>query len=571
MVELFNQLNHRRKRLLSAVLASVVLLTALPVDASVAPAETKLTSQFHLNGGQGGFSVATSGEWVAFGAYLEDEVTWNTGAVFVSQRDGDSWGAPQRIVPAVQSYSMLFGFDVALDGNRLVASAHQEDAGGYDRGAAYVFEWDGTSWVEIQRLTASDGANADGFGVSVAIDDDRIIVGAHQDDDGTTNGGSAYVFDWNGTAWLETQKLTDPVPQYYGQFGRSVAVDGDRVAVGSDRADSGTSDDGAAVVFDFIEGAWVATQRVVALDGASGDNFGQSVDLAGDTLLVGAPRDDIGVCCDHGSAYVFSWNGTEWQQVQKLLGHGVSGSQFGVDVALHGERALIGAPNDHSTSPNTGRAHLFERANGAWELSSTITASDAFGQDDYGRGVALSEHTLVIGAPLDDDVGNDDGAAYVYGLDADNDDVVGWIDNCPDIANADQSDTDEDGTGDACDDDLDGDGIVNGEDNCPATPNANQEDLDGDDVGDPCDDDRDGDGVSNADEAVAGTNPDDADTDGDGLDDGAERAAGTNPHDTDSDNDGFTDGEEVDGGSDPLNPYSIPTPLGPATALPLPL
>jgi hypothetical protein len=172
-----------------------------------------------------------------------------------------------------------FGRGVSLSGDRLLIGSRNEDQLGSDAGAAYVFHRDGTSWVQQAKLLASDGASGDRFGVAVALQGDLALVGASRDDDDGFSSGSAYVFRWNGSSWVQEAKLT-------------------------------------------------------ASDGDAGDFFGDAVSLSGDRALVGAPRnDDDGA--DSGSAYVFEWNGSTWTQQAKLLASDADGSDwFGFSVAL---------------------------------------------------------------------------------------------------------------------------------------------------------------------------------------------------------------------------------------------
>ena len=116
-------------------------------------------------------------------------------------------------------------------------------------GSAYIFKRDGTSWSQQQKLTASDGAAGDDFGRSVSISGDYAIIGAYGDDDKGTNSGSAYIFKWNGTGWVQQQKLTASDGAANDWFGHSVSISGDYAIIGADDDDDKGSSSGSAYIF----------------------------------------------------------------------------------------------------------------------------------------------------------------------------------------------------------------------------------------------------------------------------------------------------------------------------------
>ena len=139
--------------------------------------------------------------------------------------------------------------------------------------------------LEQAKLTASDGAANDHFGVSVAIAGDTIVVGAYGDDDSGSDSGSAYVFTRTGTTWTEQTKLTASDGAAGDQFGTSVAITGDTIVVGADLDDTAS---GSAYVFTRTGTAWMEQAKLTASDGAAVDSFGISVAIVGDTIVVGA-------------------------------------------------------------------------------------------------------------------------------------------------------------------------------------------------------------------------------------------------------------------------------------------
>ena len=163
----------------------------------------------------------------------------------------------------------------------------------------------------MTKLTASDGAASDYFGDSVAIDGDTLVVGARYDDDNGSASGSVYVFIHSGIIWTQQAKLTASDGAADDRFGSSVAIDGDTIVVGALLNDDNGTDSGTAYVFTRSGTTWTQQAKLTASDGALDDEFGQSVAIAGDTIVVGADRDD-----DNGNrqwiAYVFTRSGTAW-------------------------------------------------------------------------------------------------------------------------------------------------------------------------------------------------------------------------------------------------------------------
>jgi hypothetical protein len=223
---------------------------------------------------------------------------------------------------------------------------------------------------------------------------------------------------------------------------------------------------------------WEQQAKLTAADGAAGDYFGQSVAVDGDTAVIGAYGDDDNDSFS-GSAYVFfrsedSEGIIKWEQQAKLTAaDGAASDIFGYSVAVDGDTAVIGAYLDDDNGSFSGSAYVFFRSgDDTWEQQAKLTADDGAAGDHFGQSVAVDGDTAVIGASGDDDKGSDSGSAYVFNLtpsdiDNDNDGVPNDQDNCPDIYNPDQTDSDYDTLGDVCDDTFDTVNVVGAlESNC---------------------------------------------------------------------------------------------------------
>ncbi len=312
-----------------------------------------------------------------------------------------------------------FGQSVAISGNTAVIGAAEDDENSTDSGSAYVFVRDTTtgSWSIDSKLKPSDGAVGDSFGDSVAISGDTTVIGAHGDDDNGPNSGSAYVFvrDPATDNWIEQPKLLAQDGAGGDRFGRSVAISGDIAVVGASRDDDNGPNSGSAYVFvrDPKLRFWQQQSKLLASDGAVGDSFGSSVAISGNTAVIGAYLDDDRGL-NSGSAYVFVQHRVtdNWSEQDKLTSKiGISDDHFGDSVAISGDTAVVGAHSNDS-----GSTFVFERdpATDNWIEQPRLTAADGAVYDEFGWSVAISGDTAVIGAHGDDDNGPNSGSAYVF-------------------------------------------------------------------------------------------------------------------------------------------------------------
>ena len=259
-----------------------------------------------------GVSVAVQGNTAVVGAYGDNHggSYADGGSAYVFVREDGIWNQTYKLTASdFTGNDEYFGRSVTIDGDVIVVGAHGEDHGpGWNQGAAYVFVRAGDVWIEQAKLIASDAAQADQFGRSAVIDGGTVLVGAwNADHEGETDAGAAYAFERPQGGWAdmtETVKLTASDAANGDRFGASVAIDGDVALVGAHLDVDNGIDAGSAYVFLRSGSAWVEDGKLLASDAAVGDNFGYAVALCRDTLLVGAPLDDERGT-DSGSACVF--------------------------------------------------------------------------------------------------------------------------------------------------------------------------------------------------------------------------------------------------------------------------
>jgi len=221
----------------------------------------------------------------------------------------ENWPEQDKITASDGAAGDYFGYSVSIDGDYALIGAYYDGDNGPTSGSAYVFKRSGATWTEEAKLTASDGAVGDCFGISVSIDGDYALIGAYGNDDNGDYSGSAYVFKRSGTTWTEEAKLTASDGAADDYFGRFVSIDGDYALIGAFADDDNGANSGSAYVFKRSGTTWTEEAKLTASDGAADDYFGCSVSVNGDyALLTAYGDDDNGV--DSGSAYVFMYENT---------------------------------------------------------------------------------------------------------------------------------------------------------------------------------------------------------------------------------------------------------------------
>ena len=290
-----------------------------------------------------------------------------------------------------------------------------------DTQAIYPLIIDPLFSTEIKR-TASDSSSYDEFGYSVAISGDTVVVGSRYDDDDGEKSGSAYIFQRNQGGlnnWGQLTKLVTDDAVTGDWFGRSVSISGDTVVIGANGVDDGGSGSGAAYIFQRDQGGinnWGQITKLLASDPSVDDRFGQAVAISGDTVVISANADDDNGI-DSGSSYIFQRDQgglDNWGQVTKLLASdGAAGDSFGYSVAIDANIILVGARADADNGIDSGSAYIFQRDQGGldnWGQLTKLLPSDGSAGDIFSRSVSISDDTAVIGAIYNDD----SGSAYVF-------------------------------------------------------------------------------------------------------------------------------------------------------------
>lgn len=351
--------------------------------------------------GDFGAAAAVDGDTAVIGAPQADG---SKGAVFVFERVDGQWLRKQKLVPADRSKVLQFGLDVDLDGDMLIvgASGGKNDP---NPGSAFIFKRDGSGWREAQKLAGHDGRPGDGFGTAVALGGSKAVVGAIYAARGDTQSqGAAYVFSYFDGRWSLEQKLTAKDGKTGDAFGIDVDIQGNTVAAGAAAADIGNEADQGAVYIFTEDRRWTQRTKLIAFDGAAGDQFGGALALDEGTLLVGARNKDVAPNPDQGAAYVYTGAGAEWDLQQRLtVNDGRDNDGFGASVALQGDTAFIGATGWDlvqywQTKLDQGAVYIFTRSGDLWSRSQDLISHDGEADDLFGSSLALDGDTAVVGA-----------------------------------------------------------------------------------------------------------------------------------------------------------------------------
>jgi hypothetical protein len=377
----------------------IVLILAAPVGSAQFQEAKLLPSNGSSGGGHMGVSVSLDGDLALAGADHTSITANHDGAAYVFFRQDGSWIQEVMLVPGDPAFGDDFGNSVSISGNWAAIGARYADNPTDDEGAVYVFRRTGTfpfaTWSQKAKLIASNANAMDQFGRSISLDGDTLAVGSRR------NGGAAYIVRRSSGVWAE-EAMLNGVGQVFGdEFGHSVAVNGDTLVVGSPNDDDQGSSSGSAYIFARAGTTWTQVAKLLASDGQAGNQFGYATSMEGPSIVIGTDGAE--------AAYVFEWDGLFWSETAKLVASdGEPGDRFGWSVAVEGVKVVVGALSDTTAGTfATGSAYVFEREGSSWLELGKLVPDDPV-QVTLVESVALSGDTGLVGVP------SGKGAAYVY-------------------------------------------------------------------------------------------------------------------------------------------------------------
>jgi hypothetical protein len=395
----------------SLAMISTILLLPRGARAEGAAEQAKLVASDPDPDDRFGTSVTLARDIALVGAPLDDEQGTDAGAVYVFTRANQQWTQEAKLMASDAGPGDRFGRSIAFNRDLAVVGAPLKNDGA---GGVYVFERSNTVWTEKARLVASDGQAGHEFGIAVAVDGDILLVGATFHNHAGDDTGMAYVFTREADTFVGQDRLAADDATAESEFGRSIAIEGGLAVIGAPGSGENRTMAGSAYLFESNGGRWQQVAKLTADDGEAGNDFGHAVAIDQQTVLVGAFHDSA-ERPNSGAAYLFVEEGSDWVQQEKFVVRDAKADdQFGYALALRDNAAIIGAHlNDHM-GDSAGAAFLFIKNRQGWQERARITADDSSDFDKFGNAVALDSNIVLIGAHLHSSSEISAGAAYLY-------------------------------------------------------------------------------------------------------------------------------------------------------------
>ena len=284
-----------------------------------------------------GHSVYIQDDYILIGAAGDDGNEAAAGSVYVFHYDGENWVEEARLTASDGETDDLFGQEISMYGQYAIISSKGDGDHGSFSGAAYIFYYDGTQWVEQAKITASDAEENDVFGNAIAIHKDYAFVGAYYENG---RAGAVYVFTKVGNHWVEQQKLTNMDSQLFTLFGRSISIGDSLALIGAPGESTNGRSAGAVYTYSLDSNLWKPQGKLLASDGEELDHFGNAVHVNSNYAIIGSYADnDLGL--ESGAAYIFQYDGTDWFEKAKILPEdGGERDSFGSKVYIEDGYAL---------------------------------------------------------------------------------------------------------------------------------------------------------------------------------------------------------------------------------------
>ena len=308
-----------------------------------------------------------------------------------------------------------FGRAVAVSGTQVLVGSPFDDDDGTADGSVHAFGDSRRGWRRVQRFQWTDPKSPDRFGVALAVGGGRLAVARDRSDEAGVDAGAVAVFRKVGAHWRFEADLVAPDGEAADEFGTCIAVAGDSVAIGAPRDDrDGVHDAGSVSVFTLREGAWQREVQVAAPTPVQSGWFGNAVAMSGPLLAIGAYGDDARGM-NAGAVYVWRRGPDGWKPEARIEAEdGAAGDWFGFSLELHDDRLAIGAPRDDRAGESAGCVRIYRRTRGAWSLEETLRPVAGTDTGWFGYALDLAEDRLAVGMPGDDEGGTAAGSARIF-------------------------------------------------------------------------------------------------------------------------------------------------------------
>ena len=358
-----------------------------------------VTERNFLNGDDGagayGYSIALSDDLVIVGAPSEDITYTDQGAAYILRRIGRDYYQEAKLISPDPDLNDLFGYSVSISGNYAIVGVPYKSVGiNTNQGAAYVFYYNGSSWVLDQTINALDGSANDLFGWSVEVYNEEIFIGAPSDDiDLVEDIGSVYVYQKPLSDWDLEQKIYISTAASGTALGSSLSVHDTQLAIGA------VGDDplgGGVAIYTKSAGSWSFSAGISPSD--DGRNFGKSCDIYNNWLIVGSPGYVPIIGSPYaGAAYIFENNLGSWSEMIKIGSPLEDYDQFGIDVSINDQYAIIGSATNATSPSLPTAAYLYQNNASSWEFDTKLVSTELVDRIGMGGSVALDGSHAVIG------------------------------------------------------------------------------------------------------------------------------------------------------------------------------
>jgi len=360
--------------------------------------------------------VVQNDDFIVVSAYKDSEKASSSGALYIFKKVNNEYLQSQKVFPDDGTVEQFFGYSMGISKDWIVTGAHHDSSKGASSGAAYILKKNNYGkWDIVQKLVPDDLSEGDEFGKKVSLYGDVLVSCGYLDDNNGINSGVVYIYKLIDGVWQEDTKISPSTPMEYSQFGLSLDLFKDKLIVGAPF--EAKKELGAAYIFEYKNNMWNEVSKLRPDDLKDYDQFGITAKINDDFAFVASIKnDDFGE--NSGIVYVYKRVNGDWQYLQKLNAPDEEeGDGFGIDIALSDSLAAIGAYFDDDNGLNSGSVYLFKLIDNRWQFSKKINPSDGGESDAFGVSISIVNNNLLAGAFSDSDKGFLSGSAYLFPLD----------------------------------------------------------------------------------------------------------------------------------------------------------
>ena len=350
-----------------------------------------------------GASVDISGEMMLIGANESSITDDEAGAVLYFELNDGVWEYSKTILSPQSREQGRFGSEVVLKGNMAVVT---EDSSPNHPGMVYIYKINNDEWQLINTIDDMDLTGQTGVSsFNIDFDDNHMVISRSD----FFNYSLIRVYDLTDSELNTYQVLESNIPEE--NFGSQVAVEGDRLVIGNESFDYDT---GLVSFYQKVNGNWQLKQIINGPEQDWDKEFGSSVQLSGDTLLIGSYGDDE-TAGGAGAAFYYQYLNGQWIEKQKLLASdGALFDNFGSRAELNGDEIIISATRADTDFTNAGKVYSFTMEGSNWVENQVIKPLPPSYESIFSNGLALNDQWVAVGADGDNDFGNESGAVYLY-------------------------------------------------------------------------------------------------------------------------------------------------------------